>query len=105
MTYKTVSEAHVESCVCEYARSLGWLEYKFTSPSSKGVPDRIFIRDGVVFFIEFKRLDEECNAMQKEVITTMRNAGVVVHVIDNEDCGKNLFTSFEPDLILDVSPI
>ena len=49
-------EKQIERSVCEYAKSIGFLVYKFTSPERAAVPDRMFITPkGKVFFIEFKR--------------------------------------------------
>ena len=54
LTIKNVLESRIEKIVTAYARSKHWLAYKFSSPSNRGVPDHIYLRDGVVFFIEFK---------------------------------------------------
>ena len=48
-------EKNLEAKIIKIAKKLGYLTYKFTSPSNKGVPDRIFISPyGHVFFMEFK---------------------------------------------------
>lgn len=44
----------IEQPAIEFAKRRGWLVYKFVSPSTRGVPDRIFMRDGHVVFCEFK---------------------------------------------------
>ena len=48
-------ESEVEKKVCAYAKERGWLAWKFVCVSIAGVPDRIFMQGGHVFFIEFKR--------------------------------------------------
>ena len=53
-------EKQIESKVVKKAKELGFLTYKFSSPSNRGVPDRIFISPyGEVFFIEFKSNERE----------------------------------------------
>ena len=44
---------------------MGGITFKFTSPSTKGVPDRIVIYKGVVAFVEVKRPGEKPRALQR----------------------------------------
>ena len=54
---RVLTERKIESKISKKAIDLGYLTYKFTSPSNRGVPDRIFInKKGEIFFIEFKSL-------------------------------------------------
>ncbi len=39
---------------CDYAESIGWTVWKFSSPGRTGVPDRLFLKDGAHVFVEFK---------------------------------------------------
>lgn len=89
-------EKDIERKVCDYAKSLGILCYKFTSPSRRSVPDRMFItKSGVVFFIEFKRRGEKPTAAQEVEIEKIRATGVQVYVVDNVDEGKGLLMSIQ----------
>lgn len=82
-------EKDIEKRVCDYAKSLGMLCYKFTSPSRRSVPDRMFItKAGVVFFIEFKRLGQKPTAAQMVEIEKIRATGVLVAVVDDIKTGK-----------------
>lgn len=47
-------EKKLEKRCCDVARANGWWTRKFSSPSNRGVPDRIFLKEGVVWFVEFK---------------------------------------------------
>lgn len=76
-------ESGLESKCKYYAESKGWLSYKFTSPGNRGVPDRIFIRDGQVLFVEFKAEGKKLDPVQKMVIDRMQYKGAEVAVIDN----------------------
>jgi hypothetical protein len=73
-------EKDIERRSCEWARANGWLVYKFTSPSRRSVPDRMFIRGGRVVFIEFKRPGGELTSGQVREIERLRAAGAEVHV-------------------------
>lgn len=89
-------EKDIEKRVCDYAKSLGMLCYKFTSPSRRSVPDRMFINyHGTVFFIEFKRKGEKPTAAQAVEIAKLRKQKASVFVIDNVGEGKNAITSME----------
>ncbi len=83
-------EKVIESKVCEHAKKLGCLVYKFTSPARRSVPDRIFImpQGKGVFFAEFKRLGQKPTASQQVEIEKIQQQGINVFVIDNVDDGK-----------------
>lgn len=83
-------EKVIEKKVCDYAKSRGCLHYKFTSPSRRSVPDRIFIPKGDIptFWIEFKRKGEKPTAAQAVEIEKIRAQGKTVYVVDNVERGK-----------------
>lgn len=84
-------EKDIERRVCDYAKSLKMLVYKFTSPSRRSVPDRMFITaTGVVFFIEFKKRGEKPTKAQEVEIAKIRKTGVSVYVVDNIQVGKEV---------------
>lgn len=84
-------EKDIEKRVCDYAKSLGMLCYKFTSPSRRSVPDRMFItKTGTVFFIEFKRAGAKPTAAQEVEIMKIRATGVQVNMVDNVESGKRI---------------
>ena len=83
-------ELKIEATVCRYAKTLGWETYKWVSPNNRGVPDRIFIRQGQVVFIEFKAPGKAPTVLQQKIIARLVNAGVDVHVIDDIKRGKIL---------------
>lgn len=58
------------------------MTFKFTSPNNRGVPDRIFIRDGQIFFIEFKAPGKIPTMLQKHIIGLMKLYGADVFVVD-----------------------
>ncbi len=88
-------ESEIEKSVCSYARQLGWLEYKWSSPGNNGVPDRMFFRNGFIFFIEFKATGKDARKLQKAIHRLIRKAGFQVYVINDIEKGEKLFDSFE----------
>jgi len=82
-------EKQIESKVCEYAKTKGWLAYKFTSPSRASVCDRLLIAPGgKCVFIEFKREGQKPTSAQAREHERLRKQGVSVFVIDNVPDGK-----------------
>lgn len=83
-------EKDIEGKVVKFAKSLGCLVYKFTSPSQRSVPDRLFIMPGGrgVFLIEFKRRGEKPTPAQEVEIAKIQKRGIYVGVADNVDAGK-----------------
>jgi hypothetical protein len=86
-------ESVIEKKVGDYATSKGWLVYKFSSPNTRAVPDKIFMRDGVVFFIEFKAPNKLPTKLQYANHKRITEHGVSVFVIDNIEKGIALVDS------------
>lgn len=85
-----ISESNIEMNVSKYACNNGWWVRKFVSPSNSGSPDKLFIKNGLVLFIEFKKTGEKPRKLQIEIIKQMRNHGAIVHVIDDIQKGKEV---------------
>lgn len=83
-------EKDIEFKVCAYAKSLGILCYKFTSPARRSVPDRLFMMPAAkgIFFIEFKRKGKVPTPAQEIEISKIRAQGVSVFVCDSVEDGK-----------------
>ena len=88
---KPVLEKSIEREGCDYAFRRGWREYKVTSPSSRGFPDRFYARHGVVILVEWKAPGEEATTQQAKRHRELREAGVTVYVIDNLDLAHEVF--------------
>lgn len=75
-------EAKLEQTCRKLAIDKGWKTFKFESEG--GLPDRVFIKDGVVIFIEFKAPKTGVvRKLQQAQIKRMINAGAIVHVCDS----------------------
>ncbi|RKZ87507.1 MAG: VRR-NUC domain-containing protein [Gammaproteobacteria bacterium] len=77
------SEKSIEAEICKYAESKGVLQYKFVSPGCRGVPDRMFICNGVTMFIEFKAACGPVSNLQRRRISAIRDAGAQVFIVDS----------------------
>lgn len=86
----TKLEKDVEKPCCDWATRNGWLTYKFQSANNRGVPDRIFIRDGKTVYVEFKRPNLQPSKLQEAVHKKMREHGATVYVIDDIDTFKEV---------------
>ena len=84
-------ESKIERKVSEYAKLEGWLCRKYTSPGNKGVPDRIFFKDGQTVMVEFKSEEGKLSAAQKVQIKLHREHGMQVEVISSIEAGVTLF--------------
>lgn len=83
-------ERQLEAKVIRYAKARGFLVYKFSSPSHRGVADRIFIAPGgAVGFLELKREGEEPTALQWKFINEVRKQGAFVGWADTFDKAKD----------------
>ena len=84
-------EKQIEQKVCEYAKSKGFLAYKFTSPARRSVPDRLFLGpNGVCFFIEFKAQGNTPTKAQAREILRLQHHGHRVYVCDSIEYGEHI---------------
>lgn len=78
-------EKDLEKKIVNKAKKLGYLTYKFVSPSNRGVPDRIFISEnGKLFFMEFKSKKGKLNELQILKISELVAKKQSVFVINDE---------------------
>jgi Holliday junction resolvase len=95
MRKPVIRESTIERKVCRAAEDRGWLVRKFASPAHRGQPDRIFMRDGVVFFIEFKARGGRLSPLQSREIALIKAQGVQAFVIDSVEDGEALLDVME----------
>lgn len=89
-------EAPIEKAVCDYAKTKGFLVYKFNSANYSSVPDRMFVhKSGVVFFIEFKATGKKPTPSQEREHSRMRGHNVNVFVVDDITNGKKIIDDVE----------
>ena len=88
---KHMLESEIEKGVTAYAISKGWLAYKWVSPGHRGVPDRLYFKNGGIKIVEFKSAGKKPTVMQKLVHQKLERENFKVDVIDDLCQGKKLF--------------
>lgn len=81
-------ESAIERKVVAYAKARGWLVWKFDVII--GLPDRILLGNGRVWFIEFKAPGKKPRPIQVKMHEILRKAGFLVFVVDGVEAGKIL---------------
>lgn len=76
-----IREAKVERYLDQCVRSIGGLTRKWVSPGVDGVPDRIVIAGGKVWFVEVKTSDGVLSDAQKREHIRLRDAGANVTTV------------------------
>ena len=75
-------EADLEARLVRGAKAVGGVAYKFVSPGSVGVPDRLVVLPGgKIVFVELKAEDGRLSRMQVYQIAQLRGLGADVRVV------------------------
>ena len=85
-------EREIEAQCVKWAKANGWLSYKFVSPSNRGVPDRMFLRNGKTVFVEFKRPGGKVSTLQQRQIDKLNAYDFKVFVVTSWEGFKIAFT-------------
>lgn len=78
-------ENKIESWAIRHAEKAGYWCRKFKAPGRRSAPDRVFAKNGRVFFVEFKATGEKPTELQEEEHRKMREAGLTVYWTDSRD--------------------
>jgi hypothetical protein len=78
-------ESEVERYFVKRVKEVGGLQRKFVSPGHKGVPDRIVVYFGTVFFVELKAPGKVLRDDQVREHDKLFAAGCNVFVIDSKE--------------------
>ena len=76
-------EVDIEASVCRWAERNGWLVAKLQWIGDTGWPDRTFIKNGIVAWIEFKKPGGRVSKKQRYRIQQMRDHGANVDIFDD----------------------
>lgn len=68
-------EERIEEYLISRCRELDYLHYKFTAPSTIGVPDRIVIGNGHTLFVELKAPGKKPRRSQEVIISEINDHG------------------------------
>ncbi|MDO4728454.1 MAG: VRR-NUC domain-containing protein [Bacteroidota bacterium] len=80
-----MTEKEIEKYLIRRVKSLGGISYKFTSPGNAGVPDRIVVLKGKLFFVELKTPGKEVRALQRMQIDKLLKHDQIVYVADSKE--------------------
>lgn len=84
-------ESTLEAQIVHYAKSKGCLAYKFSSPSQRGVPDRMIIGPtGKILFLEIKAPGRKPTQLQRYELAELRTHGMPATWVDRFDDAKIL---------------
>lgn len=78
-------EKEIEQYLKKRVEAVGGLCIKFTSPSMRGVPDRIVVHNGSVWFVELKAPREEPRPNQRKVRAEFQKRGITVLVLASKE--------------------
>ena len=80
-------ESQLERKVVEWCRRHHLLTYKFTSPSNRGVPDRIVVcpTNGCLIFVELKQQGKKPTALQLKKKDEIEAIGAKWFLVDGEE--------------------
>lgn len=93
-----MKESLIENSVCSYSKSLKWWPIKLSGMWATGLPDRMFLKCGQIFFIEFKQKNKKLRKLQEYVCKKLVKYGFTVYVVDSIDKGKKIIEKEEKKL-------
>ena len=86
MRCTAMREREIESKLRDAVKSAGGVCWKFTSPGTAGVPDRIILMPhGRIAFAETKAPGEKPRALQLSRHRLLRRLGFKVYVLDSKE--------------------
>lgn len=80
-----MKEKTIEQYLTRKVKKLGGLCWKFVSPGTNGVPDRVILYHGHAIFVELKRPGAKPRALQVQRHKEMRAQGIPVLTIDTKE--------------------
>ena len=83
-------ESTIEQAVCAYAKTKGCLTMKLSGQNQKGQPDRMFLHNGSVMFIEFKSPGKQPTALQARWLERLTDHTFLATSCDDIAAGKRL---------------
>ena len=88
-------EKDLEKKIVNKAKKLGYIADKYSSPSNRGVPDRIFISEsGKLFFVEFKSKKGKLSKLQEKKISELRARKQSVFVVNDEELAMEILIEY-----------
>lgn len=94
-----ISEKAVERYLVLECRSRGWICWKFSSPNMRGVPDRLIVSPGGVFFAEVKGSTGRLTKLQNKTIADLQRQLAEVWVVRSREDVQSLMREIEDRVI------
>lgn len=86
-----MNEKYLEQKFTKAVKNKGGVCWKFTSPGTAGVPDRLVLMpEGRIAFVEVKRPGEKPRPLQISRINLLKRLGFMVFVLDNPENIENI---------------
>lgn len=84
-------ERDIEKFLVQEIKKMGGKAFKFVSPGTRGVPDRLIcLPGGITCFVELKRPGGKPRPVQRFCLLYLYHKGHRVAVVDNKDTAKAL---------------
>lgn len=90
-----VSEKQIEAYFVKRIKKIGGISYKWTSPGTVGVPDRIMILGNAVYFVELKTKTGRVSPAQKKVHKELVKHGADVLILWSKEDVDELIRIYE----------
>lgn len=90
-------EKDVEKYFREQVKKHGGLALKFTSPGTRGVPDRIVLYKGETIFVELKRPGGKLRADQIKTLGVFSRQLIPIYIIDTKEKVDHFVTKTMPN--------
>ena len=88
-----MKESKLEKASVKRAVELGWVSYKWSSVSQRGVPDRIFLKENLkIIFVEFKAPGKKPTKLQAHILSLLSKFGFKAYCIDNMEDFERVIT-------------
>lgn len=78
-------ETEIEKYLKYKIEQIGGKSFKFVSPGNNGVPDRIVLYRGQIYFVEIKKAGENLSPIQQYRKKQFEKLGFAVDVIDSKE--------------------
>lgn len=91
-----MTESTIERAVCAYAKNKGCIVMKLSGQNQRGQPDRIFLYQGRVLFVEFKAPGKRPTALQARWLDRLAHHTFHAACCDNIAAGKRLIDLITP---------
>ena len=87
-------ESKIERTVCRWAKDKGCIVIKQTSAGNRGIPDRLFLRNGKCLFLEFKAPGKKPTKLQLKWMSDLWLNQTPAFACDDIETGKHLIIQY-----------